>query len=140
MMAGIRSSNTKPEILTRKALHGLGYRYRLGSKIDRIKPDIVLRSRKIAIFVHGCYWHQHVGCRLAYADRDYTEHWKKKFIENNNRDAMVVEKLIKTGWRVAVLWECTTRDANIFMMVMKQLHDWIEVDESQYFENKFRKV
>jgi DNA mismatch endonuclease (patch repair protein) len=73
MMSGIRSSNIHPEILTRKALHSLGYRFRLDSKIEKIKPDTVLRKHKVAIFTHGCYWHQHEGCKLAYSDRNYSD-------------------------------------------------------------------
>ncbi|MCF6325331.1 MAG: very short patch repair endonuclease [Gammaproteobacteria bacterium] len=74
-MSGIRSSNTKPEVLTRKALHRLGYRFRLDSQIGKIKPDIVLRRLKIAIFIHGCYWHQHKDCKLAYSDRRVCRAW-----------------------------------------------------------------
>ncbi len=140
MMSGIRSSNTKPEVLTRKALHKLGYRFRLGSKVGKIKPDIVLRSYKVAVFTHGCYWHQHEGCKLAYSDRDYSEKWKKKFQDNFVRDQRVLKQLADEGWRVAIIWECTTRDRNIFDNVMNELHSWIKVDESQYFESLYRKV
>ena len=77
MMSGIRSSDTKLEILIRKALHRAGYRFRLGSKVGRVRPDVVLRSRNIPIFVHGCYWHQHSGCKLAYSNRKYSEEWQK---------------------------------------------------------------
>jgi DNA mismatch endonuclease, patch repair protein len=69
MMSNIRSCNTKPEILIRKALHKYKYRFNLKSKVGKIKPDIVLRCHKVAIFTHGCYWHQHEGCKLAYSDR-----------------------------------------------------------------------
>ena len=138
-MSGIRSSNTKPEILTRKALHRLGYRFRLVSKVGKIKPDIVLRSRKIAIFTHGCYWHQHVGCKLAYSDRKYSDKWKKKFENNKLRDQRVFEQLSKAGWRIAIIWECATRDAEIFETVINKLHQWIESGKNQYFESDYKK-
>ena len=86
MMSGIRSSNTKPEILIRKALHRLGYRFRLNSKVGKVKPDVVLKSLKVAVFTHGCYWHQHEGCRMAYSDRPRSEKWEKKFSESKGED------------------------------------------------------
>ncbi|MCH8976525.1 MAG: DNA mismatch endonuclease Vsr [Proteobacteria bacterium] len=140
MMSGIRSSNTKPEILTRKALHRLGYRFKLNSKIGKIKPDIVLRRRKVAVFTHGCYWHKHEGCKLAYSDRNYSEKWKKKFEDNRQRDQRVLDKLRLEGWRVAVLWECATRKVNVFEEVITQLHRWIKEADGQYFESNYRKT
>jgi DNA mismatch endonuclease, patch repair protein len=139
MMSGIRSKNTKPENITRKALHGMGYRFRLSSKVGKVKPDIVLRRYKVAIFVHGCYWHQHKGCKLAYSDRNYSEKWKKKFADNKNRDHRVLRQLLDEGWRVAVIWECVTREAGVFESVMHQLDDWIKSGKSQYFESNYRK-
>ena len=139
MMSGIRSSNTKPEVITRKALHRLGYRFRLDSKVGKIKPDIVLRSHKVAIFTHGCYWHQHEGCTLAYSDRKYSDKWKKKFSDNQQRDKRVETQLKEEGWRVAVIWECTTRDIKVFKTVINQLNVWIKTGDSQYFESEYRK-
>ena len=140
MMSGIRSSNTKPEVLTRKALHRLGYRFRLDSKVGKIKPDIVLRTRKIAIFVHGCYWHQHQGCKLAYSDRDYSDKWKKKFDDNRQRDQRVLKELEEQGWRVAVIWECTTREAEVFEGVIEKLNEWIKAGNGQYFKSNYKKT
>jgi DNA mismatch endonuclease (patch repair protein) len=140
MMSGIRSSNTKPEIITRKFLHNFGYRFRKDSKVGKIKPDIVLRSRKVAIFVHGCYWHQHSDCKLAYSDRNYTDKWKQKFADNKQRDRRVLEKLTSEGWRVAVIWECVTRDLNVFEDVMSRLNVWIQKSNNQYFESMYRKT
>ena len=140
IMSGIRSTNTKPEVLTRKALHRLGYRFRLDSKIEKIKPDIVLRSLKVAIFTHGCYWHQHKGCKLAYSDRNYSEKWEKKFTDNHKRDQRVLEQLTEQGWRVAVIWECATRDLNVFDDTINKLHDWIQSHKNQYFESQYKKL
>jgi DNA mismatch endonuclease (patch repair protein) len=139
MMSGIRSSNTKPEVLTRKALHRLGYRFRLDSKIGKIKPDIVLPSLHVAVFVHGCYWHQHEGCKLAYSDRNYSEKWKKKFTDNRARDIRVIDSLFEQKWRVAVIWECATRDFQIFEEVISDLNTWIKNGDSAYFESGYRK-
>ena len=140
MMAGIRSSNTKPEVLTRKALHKLGYRFRLDSKIGKIKPDIVLRRRKMAIFVHGCYFHQHEGCRLAYADRNYSEKWKKKFSDNIRRDGLVCKELENRGWRVAIVWECATRNTCVFEQEIVRLDSWIRSDNHTRYESEHKKV
>lgn len=140
MMSGIRSSNTKPEVLTRKALHNLGYRFRVDSKVGKIKPDIVLRRYRVAIFTHGCYWHQHQGCKLAYSDRNHSEKWLKKFEDNRLRDQRVLNKLAEEGWRVAVIWECATRDINIFHHVINKLNSWIQHDSGQYFESEYRKT
>lgn len=140
MMSGIRSSDTKPEVLTRKALHSLGYRYRLDSKVGKIKPDVVLRCHKVAVFTHGCYWHQHKGCKLAYSDRDYEDKWRKKFEDNRKRDQRVLDQLKTIGWRVAVIWECATRNSTEFEKTIKQLDKFIRTGTSQYFESKYRKI
>ncbi|MEN8170876.1 MAG: DNA mismatch endonuclease Vsr [Pseudomonadota bacterium] len=140
MMSGIRSSDTKPEVLTRKALHRLGYRFRLDSKIGKIKPDIVLPCLHVTVFVHGCYWHQHEGCKLAYSDRTYSEKWQKKFADNRSRDIRVIDSLLEQGWRVAVIWECVTRDPQIFEEVISDLNTWINNKGSPYFESSYRKT
>lgn len=136
MMSGIRSINTRPEVLTRKALHRLGYRFRLDSKVGKIKPDIVLRSHKVAIFTHGCYWHQHQGCKLAYSDRNYSEKWQNKFTNNRSRDIRVIDTLMQGGWRVAVVWECATRKSTIFNNIVCELDAWIK-QGSQFFESTY---
>jgi len=134
MMSGIRSENTKPEIVSRKALHHLGYRFRLGSRIGKIKPDIVLSKYKVAIFTHGCYWHQHKGCKLAYSDRSYSKEWLKKFSDNKARDESVTNQLLDKGWRVVILWECVTRKEDIFIKKISQLDKWIKNNKKDYIE------
>ena len=134
MMSGIRSTNTKPEVLTRKALHKLGYRYRLNSKVGKIKPDIVLPKYKIAIFVHGCYWHQHKGCKLAYSNRNYSDKWLKKFSDNKARDKRVTEELLDQDWRVVVIWECVTRKTDVLDSKISELDDWVQAEEDQFLE------
>lgn len=140
MMSGIRSSNTKPEILIRKALHSLGYRFRLNSKVGKIKPDIVLRSHKVSVFSHGCYWHQHEGCKMAYSDRPRSEKWEKKFSDNRARDQRVMELLLAGGWRVAIIWECVTRDKREFEKEINKLDRWIRAGKGNYHESTYKKV
>ncbi len=140
MMSGIRSKNTKPETLTRKALHRLGYRFRLDSKIEKIKPDIVLRKHKVAIFTHGCYWHQHEGCKLAYSDRNYSEKWKRKFDDNRQRDKRVLKQLLDDGWKVAMIWECSTRNKKEFEVIMVQLDRFIKSSKGIFYESQYRQI
>jgi len=137
MMSGIRSSNTRPERIIRSALHRHGYRFHLGSKVGKIKPDIVLRSRKIAVFVHGCFWHQHKGCKLAYSDRLYSTEWKNKFQSNKGRDDRVLKQLLSEHWRVAIVWECATRSPEACDELILDLCDWIENSTNSTFESTF---
>ena len=139
MMSGIRSSNTKPELLTRKALHRLGFRYKLGTRINKIKPDIVLRRWNVAIFVHGCYWHQHEGCKLSYSDRKYSYKWRKKFQDNKLRDKRTEEHLLNQGWRIAIIWECVTRDKIKFEKMIAKLNIWLQSGATEYFESDYKK-
>ena len=134
-MSRIRSKNTKPEIIVRHALHKLGFRFRLDSKVGKIKPDIVLRSRKVAIFVHGCFWHQHSGCKLAYSGRDYSKDWLKKFENNKERDIRTNKQLTNEGWRVAIVWECGTRNKNDFKKIIFQLDNFIKNSENNIYES-----
>ncbi len=139
MMSGIRSRNTKPELIVRRALHKLGYRYRVNSKIGKIKPDIVLRKHQVVIFVHGCYWHQHKGCKLSYSDRNYSDKWLKKFSDNKARDKRVTEQLLEQGWRIAVIWECVTRETDELGKVISMLNKWIRLKNNYYFESSYKK-
>ena len=110
MMRGIKSRNTKPEILVRAYLHSIGFRFRLTSKIGRIRPDIVLPKYKTCIFIHGCFWHRHRLCKLASSPKSNTDFWLKKFRQNIERDKRINEELKQSGWTVGVIWECSVRD------------------------------
>lgn len=108
-MAAIRSHNTKPEIWFRKQLFSLGYRYSLNTKKVPGHPDIYLRKYNTAVFVHGCFWHRHTGCKYAYMPKSRVEFWQKKFDANIKRDREVREKLYKRGIKCLVIWECTIK-------------------------------
>lgn len=110
-MRRVRARNTKPEMLVRRTLHGLGYRYRLHARDLPGTPDIVLRPRKSAIFVHGCFWHRHKGCKLARMPKSRIDFWETKLEANRTRDARHMNELHDLGWRVMVVWECETGDA-----------------------------
>lgn len=103
-MSRIRSKNTKPELILRKFLHKSGYRYRVNLSILG-KPDIVFTKKKIAVFVHGCFWHRH-GCKNSVMPKTNTEFWEKKLNQNVKRDKEVKNLLAKEGWKQLIVWEC----------------------------------
>lgn len=106
MMAGVRQKNTKPELLLRKQLHRLGLRYRLHVKELPGSPDLVFPKYKTAVFVHGCFWHQHAGCRRSRRPGTRKEWWNEKLQKNIDRDKRQESTLRSGGWRVQIVWEC----------------------------------
>ncbi|EIU4785286.1 MULTISPECIES: very short patch repair endonuclease [Pseudomonadaceae] len=106
MMAGIRGSNTSPEMKVRRLLHRHGFRYRLHQKDLPGKPDLVLSRYRVCIFVHGCFWHRHPGCRYATSPKTRLDFWQRKFDQNVARDTRNKAVLLASGWRVIQLWEC----------------------------------
>ena len=109
-MSRIRSSDTTPERLVRSLLHRMGYRFRLHRKDLPGRPDIVLPRYRTVVLVHGCYWHRHPDCHLAYTPKSNREFWLTKFAENVRRDSRQYEELGALGWRVMVVWECETKE------------------------------
>lgn len=108
-MAAIRSKNTKPELYLRKLLFANGFRYRLYSKRIPGKPDLWLAKYRTAIFVHGCFWHRHQGCRYASTPKNNSDFWQAKFNRNIERDQLAQKQILKNGQRVLVVWECTIK-------------------------------
>jgi DNA mismatch endonuclease (patch repair protein) len=108
-MAQVKSQNTAPEYIVRRLLHSKGYRFRLHRKDLHGKPDIVLPKHKKVIFVHGCFWHGHIGCPRAARPTSNTQFWNKKLDRNVERDARAQEALKDLGWEVLVVWECQTK-------------------------------
>ena len=108
-MATIRSKDTRPEIYFRKLLFAQGYRYSLNSKKIPGHPDIYLRKYNTAIFIHGCFWHRHSGCKYAYMPKSRVEFWQKKFEANVKRDYIVRMELRDKGIKCLIVWECTVR-------------------------------
>lgn len=109
-MSRVPQKNTAPEMVVRRIVHKMGYRYGLHSKDLLGKPDIVFRRRRKVIFVHGCYWHGHSNpsCRLARVPKTRTEFWKNKISRNAERDREIMDALTRQGWNVLVVWECET--------------------------------
>ena len=108
MMAGIRSTNTKPEMVLRKGLHRLGFRFRLHSAKLPGKPDIVLPKYGAVLLAHGCFWHGH-DCHLFKWPSTRTDFWRAKITRNREVDAAAVAALQDAGWRVGVIWECALK-------------------------------
>lgn len=105
-MSRIRGANTRPELLVRSFLHRVGIRFRLHAGNLPGKPDLVVPAAKIVVFVHGCFWHRHRGCRLTTSPTANAEFWARKFAGNVERDRRNQRDLRRAGWRVLVLWEC----------------------------------
>lgn len=123
LMARIRGKNTRPEIAVRKWLHAAGFRFRLHRENMPGKPDLVLPKWRLALFVHGCFWHQHPGCKRATMPKTREAFWRNKLALNVSRDARQMAELEVRGWRVAVIWECETRDQAILGQRLAQILD-----------------
>lgn len=111
-MGKVRSADTGPELVVRRLVHGMGYRYRLHRKDLPGKPDLVFTGRRKVIFVHGCFWHRHGApdCRLTRLPKSRLDFWLPKLSANQERDAKVLTRLVELGWEVITIWECQVRD------------------------------
>jgi DNA mismatch endonuclease, patch repair protein len=113
IMAGIKGKDTRPEMQVRHVAHALGFRFRLHRRELPGSPDLVFPRLKKVIFVHGCFWPRHEGCRYAYNPKSNTEFWQGKFYKNKERDRHSLSDLANQGWNALVIWECETRDVKI---------------------------
>jgi len=120
-MSRIRSTNTKPEVRIRKFLFSTGFRYRLHVKTLPGKPDIVLPKYKIVIFVHGCFWHGHEGCRYFVIPKTRPEWWMEKINRNKTNDVKSENALINLGWKVIHIWECEIKNQKLFSLRTDEL-------------------
>jgi len=108
-MSRIKGKDTKPEMLVRRFLHANGFRYKLHDKTLPGKPDIVLPKYRTVIFVHGCFWHGHKGCKYYVVPKTKTEWWLNKINGNKKNDAKAIKSLKKDGWKIIILWECVLK-------------------------------
>lgn len=111
-MGRVRQRHTAAELAVRSALYGLGFRFTVNGPLNRTlpgRPDIVLPRHRLAVFVHGCFWHRHQGCTKTTTPKTRVEFWQTKFSKNIERDARVVAELRAMGWRVLVVWECESQ-------------------------------
>lgn len=112
VMASVHSQDTKPELLVRRWLWAHGYRFRKNDASLPGKPDVVVMASRTAIFINGCFWHQHEGCHYYSTPRTNPEFWQRKFARNKERDSRVRDELRAMGWRTMVIWECQLKPAN----------------------------
>ena len=110
LMSRIRGKDTLPEKTLRRALHQLGYRYKLHARDLPGRPDIVFRKRRKIIFVHGCFWHLHANCKLGALPKSKLRYWRPKLEANVARDRRVIRQLRRTGWNILVVWQCQLRN------------------------------
>lgn len=131
-MAGIRGVNTKPELLIRRGLHALGFRFRLHGRKLPGKPDLVLPRYRAAVFVHGCFWHGH-DCPLFKWPKTRHEFWRSKIEGNRARDSGAEAALKSSGWRVLTIWECSLRGASRLEpeQVIEYAASWLRSDEPE---------
>jgi DNA mismatch endonuclease (patch repair protein) len=119
-MSRIRGKGSNPEMRLRRLVHGLGFRYRLHVKELPGKPDLVFPARRAVIFMHGCFWHRHEGCRLARLPKSKLDFWMAKLEANRQRDLIHQRQLLDLGWRVLVIWECELSDIEHVSQIIKK--------------------
>lgn len=126
MMSGIRSKNTKPEVIIRKALHAAGFRFRIHKSDIPGNPDIVLKKYNAVIFVHGCFWHGH-NCHLFKMPSSNVEFWERKIKRNRAVDARSSEEIQQIGWRILTIWECSLKGKNKLPLsdVIQSVFTWL---------------
>ena len=130
-MARIRGKDTKPELAVRRAIWSAGLRYRLHDKHLPGRPDCVFHRRRAVLFVHGCFWHCHEGCRNFRVPKTRTDWWLEKFARNKARDAEVRKVLEADGWRVLIIWECETTQPEHVSALIEQLQAIPKLDDER---------
>lgn len=110
LMSRVKGKNTRPELSIRRLAYSLGLRFRLHRRDLPGTPDLVFPRWKLALFMHGCYWHRHIGCKLCTTPKTRVEFWSAKFASNVDRDRQNVAELERQGWRVLIVWQCELRD------------------------------
>jgi len=120
MMANIKGRDTRPELVVRRVAHSLGLRFRLHRRDLPGSPDLAFPGRRTVIFVHGCYWHRHPGCKFAYTPKSNVKFWRNKFQNNVVRDRRVRQELEDRGWKVIIIWECETKDQEMIAEILTQ--------------------
>ena len=116
-------------MILRKALHARGLRYRLHAGDLAGRPDLAFPKYRAVVFVHGCFWHRHEGCRYATTPATRPDFWKRKFAANVKRDKDVRRHLASNGWRVAIVWECTLRNPGLVATATESVIDWLNSED-----------
>ena len=138
-MSKVRGYNTKPERLIRSQLHRQGFRFRINTPSLPGKPDIVLKKYNAIIFVHGCFWHNHKGCKKSKLPQTRKDFWQKKIADTVLRDQRNISDLAKQGWRIAVIWECRTKKMDDLDYTINELSKWLIEGKSKLIKLSNRK-
>ena len=133
LMARIRGKNTRPEIAVRSLLHRAGYRFRIHVASLPGKPDIVLPRHRTIVFVHGCFWHRHKGCKVASTPKSHRKFWAEKFTRNIANDKKHNRQLRKLGWQVVTVWECQLRRPE---MVLRRIEKALEAGRAGFHSTR----
>jgi DNA mismatch endonuclease, patch repair protein len=118
-MARIKRSDTRPELVVRKLLHRLGYRFRIQLAGVPGRPDVAFPGRRKAIYVHGCFWHAHENCPVSRVPKTHTEFWRAKFEANRERDRRLENSAREAGWSCLSIWECEVDDEGMLMETLE---------------------
>lgn len=135
IMRAVGQKHTAPEMAVRRILHGLGYRFRVQRRDLPGSPDIVLPKYKTAIFVHGCFWHRHPGCKKATTPKTRVPFWTEKFERNVLRDRQKEAALREMGWQILVVWECESKDVATLATILSSALRYDEADKSRSSDN-----
>jgi DNA mismatch endonuclease, patch repair protein len=130
-MSKVRGYNTEPEKFIRSRLHTQGFRFRINNSSLPGKPDIVLKKYNAIIFIHGCFWHNHKGCKKSKLPDTRHEFWRKKITDTVRRDQRNISDLSKLGWRIATVWECRTQKKDVLDQTTKKLSKWLKGNKRQ---------
>ena len=123
MMSAIGGKDTRPELKVRSYLHSRGFRFRLHARNLPGRPDMVFPKYRTVVFVHGCFWHRHDGCNLAYHPKTNVDFWEKKFQANVERDLRNLQELEKDGWKVLIIWECELSGSDALTQLEEGIRD-----------------
>jgi DNA mismatch endonuclease, patch repair protein len=119
-MSLVRGKDTKPEMVVRRLIHRMGYRYRLHDRALPGNPDMVFAGQRKVIFVHGCFWHRHGSCKLTRWPKSKLDFWRPKLEQNHERDKVNKRKLVKLGWKVLVVWECQLNKVSVLTVRLSE--------------------
>lgn len=134
-MAAIHSASTRPELKLRHALWQLGFRYRMNDRKLPGKPDIVLPKYRTVIFVHGCFWHGHNGCKFYTVPKTNTDFWTAKIARNQERDQVVWRQLESKGWNVIIVWECELKNDS-FLDTLSSVESKLQANLTRYLQER----
>jgi len=127
-MSRVKSRDTTPELIVRRMVFAMGYRYRLYGKTLPGRPDLVFPSRRKVLFVHGCFWHGHEGCRLSGVPKSNVDFWKAKIVSNRERDLRNLQSLQAQGWTALTVWQCELKDPET---VATRIHEFLQDQDQQ---------